>query len=230
MKKSLHNLAARLGFVRPRHSRARRKLLQACLALGLATAWCAPSSANVAVHIEVTPTETMTHAFLGYFTKNSSSVFMWPLGTLPGGLTSYFDHDFFGTPEEFDHSTPGGLLTPGYALIGLHGEGDNTGVSLSYPNGGSTVAGLTWDEIFFGDTEANVIHFLETDDDDEFGYLVRINGSELLTYYGEQATIMNFSTGTAGGTVLVTVPEPAAWILFASAAGGVMLVARRRIR
>jgi len=219
-----------------KHSRRPQKLAR-CLTVALATAWggaaCTGAAAAATVHLEVTPTQTLTTAYAVYYNKNSSGVFSFPLGTLPAGQTTSFDHDFpFVDPSAFDPSPPFTQYWEpvGYGIVGLFGEGDATGATFSFQNSDAIDSGATFESLFTaqnGFTEASFISTLNSFPTfagswvNTFDHLLKVP-------YGSQATLVNFSTAAFGGTAIATVPEPAGWVLLVLGGGAFFWLPRRR--
>lgn len=215
------------------HSRTRRRaLLAACTVASLATSWDPASAATV--HLEVTPTETLSPAYAVYYNKNSSGVFWFPLGTLTGGQTSSFDHDFPGLPNSaFDPSPPFNQYWEpvGYGIVGVHGEGDNRGGTFSFKNDDPIVAGETFESQFTarnGFSEASFLSILDSLPSFSASWVNSFDDI-LKVPYGSPATLVSFSDAGFAGTAIATVPEPTSWVLMVLA-GGVFVVAARRVR
>jgi hypothetical protein len=230
---SIKSWIARFWPARAWRRTKRARLLNACLALGMATAWT-PDAAATTLQLSVTPTETLNHAYVSYYTRNSSGQYVFSLGTLPGGQTTLFTHDFPSLPaSEFDPSPPHTAYwhPAGYAVFGLYGSGASTGVALSFPDDSPIVQGATWDTLIKpinGRTEQDVIDGLTG----VVGLSLEafVNGliNVIKVPYGSQATLVNFSEATFGGTALAVVPEPATFALLVMGVGIIVLVDRRK--
>jgi hypothetical protein len=201
-------------------------LLGACLTVALATAWGAPAEATI-VHLSVTPTDTLSQTIVLFFHRNNSFDGRLPLGVVPGGVTSRFDYDLpTWAPEDFTGTYAG------YILVGLHGTGPTTGVALSFPNDSPITSGQTWDSLIQANTgwaEQTAIDFLNSPGPFDL-YNSFVYQAEYLfkVPFETQATIVDFSGATSGGTAFATiVPEPSTWALLVCGAG-VIAVSRRR--
>jgi hypothetical protein len=205
-----------------RRARKRARLFAACLTVGLASAWGSTATA-VTVHLSVTPTQTLTDAYVVYILKNSSSLADFPLGTIPGGETTIFDTDFpFLSAEDFSPLPPGEYFEPGYVVIGVHGPEENPGFSFAFANDAPITSGDTWETLFDNSggevSEADVVA----------NYRLSVDGAKNLTIafwellvvpFGQPSTMIDFSAATFGGTAIAYVPEPSTWVLACTAAG-----------
>lgn len=231
---------------KPRRKRFGR-LKAACLAAGLATAWGGEADADVTFRTSITPVKTMTDAVVFYNNGVTSNHFFY-LGTLLGGQTSTFEHTLFASFEDnvfFDTS----FRSPGYIIAGVYDDAGTPGVSLTLPNDVPIGNGQDWDQTFAAfsllnptapvRTEAQFIDTLQNGDaqlfleswKDYFEPSIPKRLPILVTHFGEEATIVNFSTATFGGTVtVVPVPEPSSLFLCVCSAAGIFLIARDRRR
>lgn len=226
MKISLQDWARRWKSRRFGRSKKRLDFKAACLSIGLATAWAAPAQAAT-VHLEVTPESTITEAYVGYYHLNNSSVNVLFLGTLQGGQTSHFDHDFPGVPtsafEGFDDA---------YLVMGLYDEGGSQGVAFSFFDDSPITTDETWDSSVkgrTGHTEQNVVDGLLGTRPFSVSGFFNAHRSSRASPYGSEATMIFYSAATFGGTAIATiVPEPTTSVILVSAFGIVSLVRRRR--
>jgi hypothetical protein len=220
-----------------------------CLALGMATAWGGEASGDLIAYASITPEQTLTDAYV-FFENNVTGGAILSLGTLPSGKTTYLE--FEEVPYEgytIAYQPVGGRRQP-YVVIGLYDEGGAPGVAISFPDQTPINEGTSWDEIFnsypseydyANYTEAEVIDILQTAAGtsswiDLWWFFTRYGSdysSPCATEFGHEATLVCFSDATYGGVVtfdVVTVPEPAAWVLFVGLSVTVLLWRRDLFR
>lgn len=223
------------------------KLKSACLAAGLSAAW-AGNAEGAMFRVSVTPNQTISNARIYYHNGVTTSNFIH-LGLLPANVTSVFEHTVtiggFDDSYWFDTS----FRNPGYVIIGLNDD-EGHGVTVSFPNDDVVVNSLTWEETFDTPdpfdpdarvyTEEEVIATLENDlnptgfvDSYEDFYAPEAGRRlpYLVTYFGEESTLVSFSTAGFGGTAIVEeVPEPSTFVLVVTSAGVLALACRRQAR
>jgi hypothetical protein len=206
-----------------RRARKRARLFAACLTLGLASAW-GPRATAVTVHLSVTPTQTLTDAYVVYILKNSSSLFPFPLGTIPAGQATIFDTEFpFLTAEDFSPLPLGSFFDPGYVVIGVHGPDENPGFSFAFASDSPITNGDTWETLFDRSggevSEAEVVANYRLQGGEGAKYWTQAYWELLVVPFGQQSTMIDFSAATFGGTAIAYVPEPSTWVMACSAAG-----------
>jgi hypothetical protein len=222
------------------------KFKAACLAAGLSTAWAAEADADQLFRASITPTESLRNAVIYYFNGVTSPHF-FKLGLLPANETTVAYHNIhlpFPDTVWFDTS----FRAPGYAIAGWYEGEDGPGVSISFSNNSPILGNNTWDEVF--DTllpfdppqvysEADVLAVLQNDGipsgffdayNDYFVASIPKRLPYLVTYINHESNLINFSNADYGGTAIVeAVPEPSTLVLMVTAAGVLMVVARKRV-
>ena len=222
----------RLRLKRSGHSKQLARLKKACLAAGLATAWGGEARAELTFEASITPTQTITNAWMYYHQNATSPLWGLSLGTLPANQTSEFLH-----PNQLtnfpDSIWTNARFRTGYIIIGLYDEGGAPGVAVSMPNSDAITAGLTWEQYFARPSadyrsEADIISDLQQGNapidflnayaeyfDNSSGSWVR----QLATPLGDEATLVGFSTATFLGTAHVALPEPSSLTLIVCTIG-----------
>ena len=226
--------------------RSGKKLKAACLAIGLASAWGGEAeAADLTLRLEVEPVVTLTDAVVFYFNGVTSGDWRF-LGTLPEGVTSTFTHTLVpkGPFQPQDFLDTESSLKPGYIVTGLYDDGGQPGVSVSFPDTGPIVAMQTWDEAFapidpFDGlfSEADIVSILSVggvpnDFLNDFARTFDASQGQWFRYLSApvntQATLVQFSDATFGGTTTLTaVPEPSSFVLICLASLGFLLIHRR---
>ena len=215
------------------------RLKKACLAAGLATAWGGEAHADLTFEASITPTQTITNAWMFYHQNVTSPLWGLSLGTLPANQTSQFLHpnQLTNFPDSIWTSP---TATTGYIIIGLYNEGGAPGVVVSMPNGNAISLAQTWEQYFARPssdyrTEAQIVADLQqgnvpTDFLAAYGdYFDASSGNrlrELSTQLGKGATLVGFSTATFLGTAHVALPEPATLTLIVCTFGVLGVAAR----
>jgi hypothetical protein len=219
--------------------RTRDRLKQACLAIGLATAWGGEAEAGLTFEASITPSQTITNAWMYYHQNVTSPLWGLSLGTLPANQTSEFSH-----PNQLANYPDSVWTAPnsntGYIIIGLYDEGGSPGVVVSMPNSHAINANLTWEQFFARPTaayqsEAQIVSELQQGNvpieflSEYAQYFDPPSGSwvrELSTPLGKGATLVGFSTATFYGTAHVALPEPASLTLIVCTLGVLGIAAR----
>ena len=246
--------ASKAQLKRQRRRRRLRKLKAACLSLGMATAWGGEAeAAPLQFKVTANPTRTISNAYV-YFSNNATTGFFRSLGTLPANETSMqvFTFNFGDLDPIVDYLPRPGAFNgdpdPGFVIMGVYEQDDlQEGVALSSQSTAPIDDGSTWDDLFNEPSDPSYAQFEEAEivdslnNGDQFsplstgfeGAFLYFSVSDipnplLRTPYGQQATLIAFSTAVDVGTAIVEiVPEPASWGLVVSAAGAVLLVRRR---
>lgn len=226
---------------RRRRSRL-RKLKQAALTVGLATAW---GSAADGAQFNVTATTTITlqdSAFViddrGLADTSSLTITAAALNGPPTGdqsVSQIYENDFiFNANGE-----------SGYYYIGIS-EGD---LVVSFPNGGSAALGQSWSSLFMrngqGICEEDILDQLaisplvdgaDLDPTSPLGIFNELYGEVVRTPFGSEAELIAFTNNAAGPnhgisggqTTVSVVPEPTTLAIIYAAGGMTWLGTRRR--
>ncbi len=229
----------KLQSIRRRHG---KKFKAACLSLGLATAWGGEVQADLTLQVSVTPTRTLSNAFI-YYGNNLSTGRFLPLGTLSENETSVFTHLFSEQDsrhefmDDIEKILPKNDKVPGYFIAGLYDEDGTPGMTLSFPNTSVIDSGLSWNDVFPSFTEQGIVDnvlagagsfstlsgFVSEYGDNS--YLE--DDGPLPTPYGQQSYLASFSAASPSGTAIVTVvPEPSGMALIATGAGALLFSIR----
>jgi hypothetical protein len=214
-----------------------------CLALGMATAWGGETRGDVISLVSITPTTTISKAFL-YYGNNISTADIMSLGTLSAGQTTTFSHTEFYWEDYANAYTEVNGHRPLYVLIGLYGDENNPGVAISFPSADPVTIPKQWSQIFettkkdyWDYSEAEVIDCVNQGTVGDFLYVYGDNHYGLFdpppcgTEYGHEGKIVCFSNPTLGGVVTVdVVPEPAAWVLLVTASSALLFWRRDLLR
>lgn len=207
--------------------RRRTRRLAGCAALALCTAWQPPAEA-AAIRLAVSPEHTLTQAHALYLHKNTSSYIRFDLGSVPGGVTTNFYHEFPHLDEsDFRPSPP-----HTYAIVGIQEvEGVASGV-FGFTSDWPIVEEATFQELFtqhIGHSEESFIATLEQNPAFATSWANLFHGI-LANRYNTVATLVSFTDATYAGTAIAVVPEPHTWVLLVTGVGVTALVtgARRR--
>jgi hypothetical protein len=233
----------KISFARTKHrrwSRKRKKLAklkQACLAVGLATAWSGEANAELTFTPSITPTQTISNAWIYYHQNATSPLNGISLGILPANQTTTFEH-----PNPLSNFPDNVWFSgrSGYVVIGLYDNAGEPSVAVSMPDASAILASQTWEQLFtrpepFYYSEAEVVAELQQGNfpssfmegnadyfDDASGQWVQ----KLVTPIGDPATLVGFSTATFLGAAHVPVPEPSSLVLVVCSLGVFGVAAR----
>jgi hypothetical protein len=216
------------------------KFKAACLAAGLSTAWAAEADAEILYRASITPERTIHNAVIYYLSGVTTHQQFFPLGLLPANQTTVAYHSI--PPNIY------GEEVTGYALAGWYEGDDGPGVTVSFPTSMPISTGMTWEEVFSTSvpfsppttySEASILSILQ-DDRIPYGFFYSYNSyfsqterrdfPYLVTEFNHESTLINFSTAEFGGTAIVeAVPEPSTFVMFVFAAGGLLVVASKRV-
>jgi hypothetical protein len=204
-----------------------KALKAACLAVGLATAWGMQADAQVSqIQLTITPSNNLSHVYFLYGTGVTSLVVstVQALPNLVAGVSTTLTLSV-NTTTEF----------PAYAVIGLYDE-TNKLLTLGLPTYEATnvVGKKDFNTEFSPDTEDAVASSLLSNDTTAvmnffhgppYFYFLDIGISET----GE---LVNFSSGTDGGSVtaVVAVPEPSPALLAGIGALAILAFHGRRLQ
>ena len=211
-------------------SKGQTRIQAACLSAGMVTVWAASgTSADTIVtdlQADITPTQEITDAYLVYGSGFSSPAQASYLGTLPANDTTRIN---IGRARN-------------YVLLGVYDKNGDTGFSVSFlPSDASQIIGLkTFDDVF-ADTNDSLPDVTEVLMLENFGpgvpnrygwaksfYYDFFAGSDPYEIQSiEDSTLVNFSTGTYGGTFVI-VPEPTPYMSLIMIAGLLFYVQPRR--
>lgn len=227
-----------------RRRRRLKKLKQAALTVGLATAWGATAEAT-SFTVAATATLTLSESAFVLEARGSDTIVTSTI-TAPGLDDSTFDMRIsLSTGLEADNALALFGGGSGYYYIGVSGDD----LVLSFPNGGDGVIGEFWGSLFLrngqGITEDQILDQLrntpledgsDLDPDSPLGILNRDYGELLRTPFGSEAELVAFTenaagsnNGISGGQVtLSVVPEPTTLLIVYAAGGMTWLGSRRR--
>jgi len=202
-----------------------KALRAACLAVGLATAWGMQADAQVSqIQLTITPSNNLSHVYFLYGTGVTSLVIttIQALPNLVGGASTTLTLSV-NTTTEF----------PSYAVIGLYDE-TNKLLTLGLPTYEATnvVGKKDFNTEFSPDTEDAVAASLLSND--TTAVMNFFHGPPYFYFLdigiGETGELVNFSSGTDGGSVtaVVAVPEPSPVLLVSLGTLGVLILRRSR--
>jgi hypothetical protein len=182
--------------------------------VGLATAWGGSAHANTVfgpqdIQLTITPNKNLSHVYFFYVTNRTGSTSIpVPLPDLTANVP---------TVESFVIQNGTSNTNAVYCyLTGVYDE-TNQLVTLDFSNGTAAGAlGKTFEQEFPGITESAFAAALETGDTNTLSGFFSDSGpgARLGPTLGDSGQLVNFSTGTAGGTIATAViPEPACILL-----------------
>ncbi len=209
------------------------------MAAGVVTAWgAAPSADGAVLTATIAPTQDITKGVLA-FTSGYSNRGFQAVGAISAGaeLTITVEANDF---EDFTQS---------YLFVGLYDDNGATGVTVSFlsDDAAAIIGNQTFDEVF-ADPDDNIRDVTEAEIFETFEFGLETTRSVdnkvddlILSYFDgrfaeffspsfavdftQNSVLVNFSTGSFGGTI--TVPEPSGLALMLTLMG-LGLVTRRR--